>query len=591
MTNIAPREVPSVAMQHLCDNGYSPFLAKIFAARGITESTQLETTFSRLFPFEGLKNSTKMACLIADAIAQKKKFIVVADYDADGATACAVAVRGLRYFGADIDFIVPNRFEYGYGLTPEIVKLAAQSNPDIIITVDNGIASVDGVAEANRMGIQVLVTDHHLPGDVLPDAACIVNPSQPGCTFESKNLAGVGVMFYVLMALRSELRSRGEFADKPEPKLAELLDLVSLGTVADVVKLDQNNTILVQQGLLRMRSEKACAGIKALFEVAKKSTARAISQDLGFAIGPRLNAAGRLEDMRLGIECLLCDDDAMAKIMATRLDELNQERRSIETDMQEMALVALETIRVEEGYSLVLFDEGWHQGVIGILASRLKDKFYRPTIAFASGSNGELKGSGRSIPSLHLRDALDRVSKKHPKLIKKFGGHAAAAGLTINEVDFKDFVKAFELACTELLTKQDLSQVIETDGTLESVNISLDIAKSLDERVWGQGFPAPQFNDNFVVQEQRVIGEKHLKLKLQHITNRAKNASKADIFENMLYGALSNNEEKVIEAIMFGYNQLLPDKIHAVYSLNVNEYKDEQKVQLIVRHWQDAAVN
>ena len=547
-------------MQQLLDAGYPLALAKVFAARGITDSKQLDIALAGLLPFDNLKNAREMACLLADAIAARKKILVVADYDADGATACAVAVRGLRAFGAQIDFIVPNRFEYGYGLTPAIVRLAAPKQPDILLTVDNGIASVEGVAEANRLGMQVFVTDHHLPGDTLPDAACIVNPNQHGCQFPSKNLAGVGVMFYVLLALRAELRERGEFTRCPEPKLAELLDLVALGTVADVVKLDQNNRILVQQGLLRIRAGRACAGINALLQAAKKDPVRTSSLDLGFTVGPRLNAAGRLDDMSLGINCLLADDTATALRIAAQLDKLNRERRNIETDMQDSALMALESIDPHDNYSLTLFDESWHQGVIGILASRLKDKFHRPTIAFARGNDGELKGSGRSIAGLHLRDALDLVSKRHPELIKKFGGHAAAAGLSIAEADFGNFVAAFEQVSGELLSASDLAQRIETDGALEHAEMNLEIARLLDEQVWGQGFPAPQFSDDFVVENQRVVGEKHLKLRL---------ATKG----------------KIIEAMLFGRSEPLPDRLHAVYNLNINEYNGRQSLQLIIRHW------
>jgi len=578
MTQITPREIPTTALHHLIDSGYSPGLAKIFAARGITASQQLETSFAHLLPFEGLKNVHEMARLLADAIAAQKKLLVIADYDADGATACAVAVRGLRAFGARVDFIVPNRFEYGYGLTPEIVHLAEKGSPhsggapsdvppagtakpDILLTVDNGIASVEGVAEANRLGMQVFVTDHHLPGDTLPEAACIVNPNQPGCTFASKHLAGVGVMFYVLLALRAELRTRGAFLTQTEPKLAELLDLVALGTVADVVKLDQNNRILVQQGLQRIRSGRACAGINALLQVAKKQSAKVSSTDLGFTVGPRLNAAGRLDDMSLGINNLLTDDNALSLEISSRLDSLNRERRSIETDMQDSALAVLESVNPSDGFSLALFDESWHQGVIGILASRLKDKFHRPVIAFAQASNGELKGSGRSIAGLHLRDALDLVSKRHPALIKKFGGHAMAAGLSINEADFAAFVVAFEQVASELLSANDLLLRIETDGTLPPAEMTLDAARLLDEQVWGQGFPAPQFNDDFQVQNQRVVGEKHLKLRL------------------MMNG-------KPIEAILFGHNEPLPEQIHAVYSLSINEYNGNQSLQLIIRHWE-----
>ncbi len=561
MTEITPRRIPATAMQQLRDSGYSSALARIFAARGITDSKQLDTSLAGLLPFDALKNSREMARLLADAIAAKKRLMVIADYDADGATACAVAIRGLRAFGALVDFIVPNRFEYGYGLTPEIVHLAAQSKPDILITVDNGIASSEGVAEANRLGMRVFITDHHLPGDSLPDAACIVNPNQPGCAFPSKNLAGVGVMFYVLLALRSELRARGQITEEDRGrKLVELLDLVALGTVADVVKLDQNNRILVQQGLQRIRAGRACAGINALLQVAKKIPARVSSQDLGFTVGPRLNAAGRLDDMSLGINCLLADDAATAMQIAAKLDALNRERRGIESYMQDTALASLEHIDPKGNFSLALFDESWHQGVIGILASRLKDKFHRPTIAFARSNNGEIKGSGRSIAGLHLRDALDLVSKRHPSLIKKFGGHAAAAGLSIAEEDFADFVTAFEQVCSELLDENDLAHRIETDGALETAEINLEVARILDAQVWGQGFPAPQFSDDFVVQNQRVVGEKHLKLRL-------------------------SMQGKLIEAILFRHNEMLPERIHAVYSLSINEYNGTQSVQLIVRHW------
>ena len=620
MPEITPRNIPASAVQHLLDNGYASALAKVFAARGITDSLQLDTSLAGLLPFDSLKNVREMACLLADAIAARKKLLVIADYDADGATACAVAVRGLRSFGAQIDFIVPNRFEYGYGLTPEIVQLAAERKPDILLTVDNGIASVEGVAEANRLGMQVFVTDHHLPGDTLPDAACIVNPNQPGCAFPGKHLAGVGVMFYVLLALRAELRERGAFAGQPEPRLAELLDLVALGTVADVVKLDQNNRILVQQGLQRMRAGRACAGINALLHVAKKNPEKTSSQDLGFTVGPRLNAAGRLDDMSLGIDCLLANDAATATQIAAKLDALNRERRGIETDMQDSALTALEQITPRDNFSLALFDEAWHQGVIGILASRLKDKFHRPVIAFAraqggnSNSHGELKGSGRSISALHLRDALDLVSKRHPSMIKKFGGHAAAAGLSIAEADFESFAAAFEQVSGELLSASDLAQRIETDGALEHAEMTLDIARLLDEQVWGQGFPAPQFNNNFAVQNQRVVGERHLKLQLRHVTDKTTSQStrlSKDDSQVAGYGAASRLREqlpsgsshteepastssepmlsaqgKLIEAILFGHNEPLPEQIHAVYSLSINEYNGTQSLQLIIRHWQ-----
>lgn len=564
MPKIITRPSSATDIQQLIAQGYPAALAHIFAARGISDRQQLSTSLADLLPFNQLKNVTVMARLLADAIATQHKILVIADYDCDGATACAVAVRGLRSFGAQVDFIVPNRFEYGYGLTPEIVQLAATRQPHILLTVDNGIASLAGVNEANRLGIKVLVTDHHLPGDTLPNAACIVNPNQPDCPFPSKNLAGVGVMFYVLLALRAELRTRGAFSAQAEPKLAELLDLVALGTVADVVKLDQNNRILVQQGLQRIRAGRGCAGILALLAVAKKEPARLHSLDLGFSIGPRLNAAGRLDDMSLGIACLLSDDAETCQKIAIQLDQLNKNRRDIEADMQALALSALDTVNPQDNFSLVLFDETWHQGVIGILASRLKDKFHRPTLIFAPAHNGELKGSGRSIATLHLRDALDLVSKRHPHLIQKFGGHAAAAGLSIAAADFVTFAAAFEQVCSELLDDHDLTQHIDSDGALAHEDMTLEVAQSLAQQVWGQGFPAPQFDNVFKVAMQRVIGEKHLKLRLE------------------LHGT-------PVEAILFGYNQPLPEQVRLVYSLSINEYNGSQSVQLIVRHWE--AVN
>ncbi|OIR16331.1 single-stranded-DNA-specific exonuclease RecJ [mine drainage metagenome] len=579
MNKITQRPYPADTTQRLIRSGVAPLLARIYAARGIESSTQLDTDIKHLLPFTLLKNVEKMAGLLADAIADRKRILIVADYDADGATACAVAMRGLSALGARADFIVPNRFEYGYGLTPEIVQLAAKSTPDILLTVDNGIASVEGVAEAKRLGMQVLVTDHHLPGDALPDALCIVNPNQPGCSFPSKNLAGVGVMFYVLMALRAEMRKRGAFAVKAEPNLGNLLDLVALGTVADVVRLDDNNRILVQQGLQRIRAGRSCAGIQALLHVARRPAAQATAYEMGFIVGPRLNAAGRLEDMSLGIHCLLTDDAAEAGEIAAKLDALNHERRSIEADMQDSALATLNAFDPEDGFSLSLFNEDWHQGVIGILASRLKDKFHRPVIAFARSqtapargtpvgapphrgdpSAGELKGSGRSIAGLHLRDALDLVSKRHPHLILKFGGHAMAAGLSINEDKLNDFRSAFEKVAQELLDAEALVKTIATDGTLDAGEFTLNIARDLQRQVWGQGFPEPLFEGDFRVQTQRVVGEKHLKLKLSSPTGS-------------------------FDAIRFFSAEPAPDAIHAVYSLSVNEYNGSETLQLIVRHW------
>ena len=566
MPQITPRNYLKDAAQRLADAGITPLLARIYAARGIADKTQLETGLNRLLPFTQLKNAQQMAVLLADAIAAQRRIMIVADYDADGATACAVALRGLRTFGAQVDFIVPNRFEYGYGLTPEIVRLAHEKNPDILLTVDNGIASVEGVAEANRLGMQVLVTDHHLPGDALPDALCIVNPNQPGCDFPSKHLAGVGVMFYVLLALRAELRSRGAFAERAEPNLATLLDIVALGTVADVVKLDENNRILVQQGLQRIRAGRACCGISALMQVARKPAAQASAYELGFVIGPRLNAAGRLEDMGLGIQCLLTDDPTEAAEIAAKLDTLNRERRSIEADMQQAALAALEHINPSDSSSLAMFDEAWHQGVIGILASRLKDRFHRPVIAFARSANGEIKGSGRSIHGLHLRDALDLLSKRHPHLLQKFGGHAMAAGVSIREEHFDEFQKAFEAIAQSLLSPADLTKLIETDGVLAHEDFSLDIARSLEQQVWGQGFPQPLFEGEFKVQNQRVVGEKHLKLKLA-------------------------THSGAYEAMRFFSADPMPERIRAAYKLALNEYNGTTSLQLIIEHWEAAPSN
>lgn len=568
MNKISPRPYSVSTVEKLASAGVVPVLARIFAARGIDDTSQLDTSLQRLLPFTPMKNVQHMACILADAILAKQKLLIVADYDADGATACAVGVRGLRTFGARVDFIVPNRFEYGYGLTPEIVHLAARFNPDILITVDNGIASVEGVAAANRLGMQVLITDHHLPGDALPDALCIVNPNQPGCEFPSKNLAGVGVMFYVLLALRAELRARGLNIENGGQKLVDLLDLVALGTVADVVKLDENNRILVQQGLLRIRAGRCCPGIQALLQVARKDVAQTTAYELGFVVGPRLNAAGRLDDMSLGIACLLSDDATQAAELAAKLDDMNRERRSIEADMQQAALAALENIAPSDCSSLTLFDDSWHQGVIGILASRLKDRYHRPVIVFAraQGDSAEIKGSGRSIPGLHLRDALDLVSKRHPHLIQKFGGHAMAAGLVLREEHFDEFKAAFERVAQNLLSPADLTHMIETDGALAPSDFSLDVARCLEQQVWGQGFPQPLFEGQFAVQAQRVVGEKHLKLSISP-------------------SVCEEPAPSCYDAIHFFSTDPMPDKITAVYSLAVNEFNGNVNLQLIIRHW------
>jgi single-stranded-DNA-specific exonuclease len=560
MADIVTRKIPQPQYEALLAQGLSPLLARVYAARGITSTDEIDPALKKLLPLEQLKNCAQMAKILADAIAQKNKLLIVADYDSDGATACAVGIRALRMFGANVDYLVPNRFEYGYGLTPEIVQLAAQTKPDFIITVDNGIASVDGVAEANRLDIKVLVTDHHLPGDFMPAATCIVNPNQPGCEFPSKSIAGVGVMFYVMLALRAELRERGVYTDSNQPNLAGLLDLVALGTVADVVKLDGNNRILVSEGLKRIRAGRACPGVQALLQVARRDARRAGTYDLGFMVGPRLNAAGRLDDMSLGIETLITDDMPRALQLAQQLDALNRERREIESDMQESAMAILDQLDVGDNFGLSLFNPSWHQGVIGILASRIKDKYHRPVIAFAKGMGDEIKGSGRSIQGLHLRDALDLVSKKHPDLILKFGGHAMAAGLTLREPDFDKFRTAFETALQTLLSPADLTKVIETDGELPTQEASMQLTHEIESQVWGQGFPAPVFCDTFKVASQRIVGEKHLKLKLQ-------------------------KDHSIFEAMLFSYADPLPDQIRATYRLSVNEYNGNQTLQLIVEHW------
>ncbi|WP_394808381.1 single-stranded-DNA-specific exonuclease RecJ [Nitrosomonas sp.] len=580
MSKITTRVYDSHTVEALSGSGLSPVLARIYAARGIENSSQLETELAQLIPFGQLKNIMVTATLLADAIAAKKRLLIVADYDSDGATACAVGIRVLRKFGAIVDYLVPNRFEFGYGLTPEIVHLAhTTKQPDILITVDNGIASVEGVSEANRLGMQVVITDHHLPGDELPAAMAIVNPNQPGCPFPSKSIAGVGVIFYLMLALRAELRQRGAFTTPgQEPNLAGFLDLVALGTVADVVKLDSNNRILVQQGLQRIRKGRGCAGINALLQVSRREYQQISTYELGFMLGPRLNAAGRLDDMSLGIECLITDDAAYATQIAKQLDELNRQRREIESTMQESALLKLEdTLKtlqpeIQAAYSICLFDTDWHQGVIGILASRIKDKHHRPVIIFAPGNDGEIKGSGRSINGFHLRDALDLVAKRHPELILKFGGHAAAAGLTIHAHYFEKFCDAFEQVAQTLLTPADLTRVIETDGDLEASDINLELVEYLDRQVWGQGFPQPSFNARFYVESQRIVGEKHLKLKLRKLD-----------YSNP--GQTPRKSGDSYDGILFFHNDPLPDLIDAVYRLQINEYNGKTTLQFLLEHW------
>jgi single-stranded-DNA-specific exonuclease len=562
MPKVVTRDCCPIATAALREAGISPLLARIYAARGVRAPAEVRYPLNALAAIDRLLNARVMATILADAIATGKRLLIVADYDADGATACAVGLRGLRAFGAQADYLVPNRFEYGYGLTPEIVGLAAERKaPDIIVTVDNGIASVDGVAEATRLGIEVLITDHHLPGAELPAARCMVNPNQPGCDFPSKSLAGVGVMFYVLAALRAELRRRGAFVSRPEPNLGSLLDLVALGTVADVVALDPNNRILVHHGLTRIRTGRGHAAIHALYQVAARDPRRAGTYDLAFLLGPRLNAAGRLTDMTLGIECLLSDDPDAALEMARELDRLNHERRSIEAGMQETALDELVGCDVDARYSLCLYRKDWHQGVVGILASRLKERFHRPAIAFARAADGTLKGSGRSIAGLHLRDALDLVAKRAPHLIHRFGGHAAAAGLTIAECDLAPFAAAFDAVCRERLAPSDLAQTIETDGTLSTEELGLESALALQQEVWGQGFALPLFQGEFALRSQRVMAQKHSRLVLEGLGGQ-------------------------VDAVLFGFTEPLPQRLHAVYRLGVDEFNGARRVQLTIEHWE-----
>jgi len=564
MTRISTRSYSFRTAEMLRQQGIHPVLARLYAARGLEDTRELSSELTSLIAPGGLLHINAAAVFLADAIAAEKKLVIVADYDCDGATACAVALRGLRAMGARVDFIVPNRFEYGYGLTPEIVELTIrEKSPDVIVTVDNGIASIDGVAEANRRGIEVVITDHHLPGDRLPDAHVIVNPNQPSCGFPSKNLAGVGVMFYVLLALRAELRRRGVFDANTQPKLDTLLDLVALGTVADVVRLDANNRILVAQGLKRMRAGRMHPGIAALFRVAGREARRASPFDLGFAVGPRLNAAGRLADMSLGIECLTTDDEGRAWAIAQQLDTINRERRNIEAEMQDTALAQLDTYDPRNNATISVFDESWHQGVIGIVASRLKDKFYRPTITFAPGGDGLIKGSGRSIAGFHLRDALDLVSKHAPSIITKFGGHAMAAGLTVRAESFEGFTAAFEAIGRDWLTQSQLERVVETDGSLEDAYFTPQFIELLDGQVWGQGFAPPLFCDEFRVLSQRILKERHLKLMLE------KNGYRYD-------------------AIWFGHADQLPEEVTVAYRLDANEFNGVIRVQLLVEHAQAA---
>ncbi|PWE13302.1 single-stranded-DNA-specific exonuclease RecJ [Alcaligenes faecalis] len=558
------RPAQEAASNALKQAGVHDLMARLLASRGVTDAAQIDPAWRNMIPPNMLTEAREAAVLLADAIARRDRMLIIADYDCDGATACAVGLRALRSMGAVVDFLVPNRFETGYGLSPAVVELAEQhpsGKPDLLITVDNGIASIDGVEAAHMAGMKVLVTDHHLPGDELPDALAIVNPNQPGCEFPSKNLAGVGVIFYLMLALRAELRQRGVYEANAGPRLNELADLVALGTVADVVSLDANNRLIVTQGLERMRKGQMQAGLRALFQVAGRDPRQASAFDLGFALGPRINAAGRLADMALGIRCLITDDEDEAANLARELEDMNQDRRSIEQSMREEALRAAELAEPDTSATVCVFHPEWHQGIVGLVASRLKEKYWRPTLAFAQGDEGEIKGSGRSIPDVHLRDALDLVSKRYPGLILKFGGHAMAAGLTIEEDNYDVFVQAFEEAVQELTGRYQFDPIIETDGSLEPEHINITVAGLLQKQVWGAGFPAPVFRDNFFVRQQRLLKNKHLKLSLER-----------------------NGE--YFDAIWFNRDTLLPENIEAAYRLDQNEWNGNVSVQFIIEYAQ-----
>ncbi|MDA8444741.1 single-stranded-DNA-specific exonuclease RecJ [Paracidovorax valerianellae] len=564
---IVARDIPPRAAWALEQAGVHPLLARLYAARGVCAKDELDDGLALLLPPDTLRGTREAAVLLADAIAQDRRLVVVADYDCDGATACAVAVRGLRLLGArHVDYLVPDRVADGYGLTPSIARRVHDRGADMLITVDNGIASVDGVAEAKALGLQVLVTDHHLPGPALPLADAMVNPNQPGCTFESKSIAGVGVMFYVLMALRAELRQRGVFDKASQPKLEPLLPLVALGTVADVVRLDSNNRRLVAQGLRRIRAGAMPAGIAALFDAAGRKAPVATTFDFGFALGPRINAAGRLADMTLGIECLLTDDAGRAAELARTLDTINRERREIEGGMREQALLMAESL-FEEGTepppAISVFDPDFHEGVVGIVASRIKDKLHRPTFVFAAsaapGKGHELKGSGRSIPGFHLRDALDLVAKRHPGTLLKFGGHAMAAGCTVAEEHFATFERAFAQVAQEWLDAATLTRRLDTDGPLAPEYCRAEMVDTLHREVWGQGFAPPTFSEEVEVLSQRLVGENkhHLSLKLLH-------------------------QGKPVDGIWFGHTEQLPSRVLLAFRLDVNEWKGERRVQFLV---------
>lgn len=563
-----------VEQQVQLDQSIHPLLRRVYSARGVKDQRELQYQLAQLLKpnFKGLQDAVS---ILADAVVAGAKIMIVGDFDADGATSSALAVLALRAMGLNnVDFLVPNRFEYGYGLTPEIVAVAAAQEPDVIITVDNGISSIEGVRAARELGIAVIVTDHHLPGSELPEADAIVNPNQPGCEFPSKNLAGVGVIFYVMNALRAELRQLGWFAESgiSEPNMASFLDLVALGTVADVVPLDHNNRILVAQGLQRIRAGVARPGIKALLEIAGKQANKVVASDFGFALGPRLNAAGRLDDMSLGIQCLLCESEALAREMAIQMDDLNKDRKAIETGMQQEAMAMLQKVLSADAESLpwgvCLFDDTWHQGVIGILASRIKDKYHRPTIVFADAGDGQIKGSARSIQGFHIRDALDAIAARHPHLLQKFGGHAMAAGMSIAQEHFSEFSKAFDDEVRRQLSLSDLSAQVMSDGALDASEFNLLLAQELREAgPWGQHFPEPSFDGEFILIQQKLVGEKHLKMTL----------------------ATDESGQQLVDAIAFNIDprswpNLNAKKIKMAYRLDINEFRGNKSLQLMVEY-------
>ncbi len=578
MIKIKRRVLPEEAIRALEQTSLHPVLKRLYAARGVSNPSEITYDLAQLAPYHGLLHIEKAAAFLGQALQAQKRFLIVGDFDADGATATAVAVRALHLLGAQqVNFLVPNRFEYGYGLTPAIVDVAAQKKPDVLITVDNGIASNEGVERAREYGIDVVVTDHHLPGKELPNAAVIVNPNQPHDTFPSKSMAGVGVIFYVMLALRSYLKEHQWFEKQGinAPNMASLLDLVALGTVADVVPLDYNNRILVHQGLKRIQASKCCTGILALLEIAKRDLSQLTAADVAFAIAPRLNAAGRLDDMSLGIQCLLTDNCETARMQAQQLDELNLERRDIEQEMHQQALKSMESLALDPRYlpsGVCLYEPSWHQGVIGILAGRIKEKFHRPVIAFAdSMQENELKGSARSIPGVHIRDSLDAIAKKHPELLQKFGGHAMAAGLSIIKSNFSAFQKAFREQITEELKDEPLQAELWTDGALSPEDFNLDLASLLRQSgPWGQHFPEPLFDGVFTLHQHYLLKGKHLKMCLGY-----------------------ENHPLAIDAIAFNVDdKQWPNhrckKVYAVYKLDVNIYKGKCTVQLLVEHIQAA---